>query len=226
MLANPNLNDVEVGYKVFSRSALAGIRIEAKRFGCERELVAKLAAQRLRVYEVPIRGRGPTYAEGEKTGLADAREARRLILRFEARNRSTSSLLSRRRPRCPDAEAGSRRRPAEVGVAQPERASMEVGDHPRERKTQTGPAAASCGIETDEAFEDALALVGRNPRAGIEHAKAHVGGPVADLHAHAGPLFGVAERVLEQVRERALEERPVASGGAIEAAPTRVGPGL
>jgi glycosyltransferase involved in cell wall biosynthesis len=86
MLTNLNLSDVEVGYKVFSRSALAGIHIESKRFGCEPELVAKIAARRLRVYEVPIRYRGRTYAEGKKIGLLDALEALWVILRFGARS--------------------------------------------------------------------------------------------------------------------------------------------
>jgi glycosyltransferase involved in cell wall biosynthesis len=82
MLTNLNLTDMEVGYKVFTREALSGIVIESDRFGFEPEIAAKVAARGLRVYEVPVRYRGRTYAEGKKIGFRDAVEAVWVIARF------------------------------------------------------------------------------------------------------------------------------------------------
>jgi len=82
MLTNLNLTDMEVGYKVFTRQALSGIVIESDRFGFEPEITAKVAARGLRVYEVPVRYRGRTYAEGKKIGFRDALEAVWVIARF------------------------------------------------------------------------------------------------------------------------------------------------
>jgi glycosyltransferase involved in cell wall biosynthesis len=82
MLTNLNLTDMEVGYKLFTRQALSGIAIESDRFGFEPEITAKVAARGLRVYEVPVRYRGRTYAEGKKIKFRDALEAVWVILRF------------------------------------------------------------------------------------------------------------------------------------------------
>jgi len=82
MLTNLNLTDMEVGYKVFTPQALSGIAIESDRFGFEPEITAKVAARGLRVYEVPVRYRGRTYAEGKKIKFRDALEAVWVILRF------------------------------------------------------------------------------------------------------------------------------------------------
>ncbi len=82
MLTNLNLTDMEVGYKAFTRQALSGIVIESDRFGFEPEITAKVAARGLRVYEVPVRYRGRTYAEGKKIGFRDALEAVWVIARF------------------------------------------------------------------------------------------------------------------------------------------------
>jgi glycosyltransferase involved in cell wall biosynthesis len=88
MLTNLNLTDMEVGYKVFTRQALSGIVIESDRFGFEPEITAKVAARGLRVYEVPVRYRGRTYAEGKKIGFRDALEAVWVIARFGLLRRS------------------------------------------------------------------------------------------------------------------------------------------
>lgn len=82
MFTNLNLTDMEVGYKVFKRSVLEGITIESNRFGFEPEITAKIAATGARVYEVPVRYRGRTYAEGKKIGFRDAVDALIVILRY------------------------------------------------------------------------------------------------------------------------------------------------
>ena len=116
MLTNLNLSDVEVGYKVFARAALAGLRIESRRFGCEPEIVAKVAAQHSRVYEVPVRYRGRTYAEGKKIGFKDALEAVWVILRFGAlhRLRRRARIPAAAAARVPRTVAAPREQPAEL----------------------------------------------------------------------------------------------------------------
>ena len=99
MLSNLNLTDMECGTKAFSRPVLDRLRITEPRFGVEPEIVAKLARMRLpdetpnetsdetssgrvrplRIYEVPVRYAGRTYAEGKKIGWRDGLEALRCI---------------------------------------------------------------------------------------------------------------------------------------------------
>ena len=71
MFTDLNLTDMETCYKVFRREVLESIEIEEKRFGFEPEIVAKVAAQRVRIFEMGIRYSGRTYEEGKKIGLRD-----------------------------------------------------------------------------------------------------------------------------------------------------------
>jgi glycosyltransferase involved in cell wall biosynthesis len=66
-----NLSDMEVGYKVFRASVLKQLRLRARRFDIEPELVIKSAGLGVRIYEVPISYHGRTYAEGKKIGWRD-----------------------------------------------------------------------------------------------------------------------------------------------------------
>jgi len=66
-----NLSDMEVGYKVFRTSVLKQLRLRARRFDIEPELVIKSARLGVRIYEVPISYHGRTYAEGKKIGWRD-----------------------------------------------------------------------------------------------------------------------------------------------------------
>ncbi|MFP4476628.1 MAG: glycosyltransferase family 2 protein [Desulfatibacillaceae bacterium] len=77
-----NLSDMETCYKVFTRQALEGLRIEEKRFGIEPEITAKVAKKRLRVYEVPISYYGRTYEEGKKIGWRDGVRALWCIVKY------------------------------------------------------------------------------------------------------------------------------------------------
>ena len=88
-LTNLNLTDMEVCYKVFRRALLAEFEIEAKRFGIEPELTAKLARLGCRIYEVPVAYYGRTYEEGKKITWRDGVAALWHILRF--------NLMTRRR---------------------------------------------------------------------------------------------------------------------------------
>ncbi len=66
MLNDTNLTDLETCYKVFVADCLRTIPLESNRFGIEPELAAKVARNRLRMYEVPVNYNGRTYDEGKK----------------------------------------------------------------------------------------------------------------------------------------------------------------
>jgi glycosyltransferase involved in cell wall biosynthesis len=81
MLTNLNLTDMETCYKVFRREVLEQITIEEDRFGVEPELTAKVAALRVRIYEVGISYHGRTYEDGKKIGWRDGVRAIVVITR-------------------------------------------------------------------------------------------------------------------------------------------------
>jgi hypothetical protein len=82
-----NLTDMETCYKVFRREVIDQITIEEDRFGVEPELTAKIAAMRVRVYEVGISYHGRTYAEGKKIGWRDGVRAFAAITKHSVRAR-------------------------------------------------------------------------------------------------------------------------------------------
>jgi dolichol-phosphate mannosyltransferase len=82
MLTDLNLTDMETCYKVFRREVIQSIELEEQRFGFEPEVVAKIAHQRLRIYEMGISYSGRTYAEGKKIGMRDAWRALYCILKY------------------------------------------------------------------------------------------------------------------------------------------------
>lgn len=83
LLTNLNLNDMEVGYKVFRREVLNAIRLKANRFGFEPEFTIKVAKLKYRIYEVPIMYHGRTYEEGKKITWRDGVAAIWHMLRFK-----------------------------------------------------------------------------------------------------------------------------------------------
>jgi glycosyltransferase involved in cell wall biosynthesis len=82
MVTDLNLTDMETCYKAFRREVLDRIELEENRFGIEPELTAKVAQLGVRIYEVPIRYHGRTYAEGKKIGMKDAFRAVYCIFRY------------------------------------------------------------------------------------------------------------------------------------------------
>ncbi len=84
MFTDLNLTDMETCYKVFTREVIRNITIEEDRFGFEPEIVAKIAHQRLRIYEMGISYSGRTYEEGKKIGFTDALRALYCIVRYNA----------------------------------------------------------------------------------------------------------------------------------------------
>lgn len=71
MLTDLNLTDMETCYKVIRKQTLDKIKIEESGFGFEPEIVAKLAQQDARIYEMGISYHGRTYAEGKKISMKD-----------------------------------------------------------------------------------------------------------------------------------------------------------
>lgn len=82
VLTGLNLNDMEVGYKVFRSDVAKALNIRSNRFGIEPEITAKIARLRCRVYEVPVRYHGRTYEEGKKITWKDGVAALVHMLRF------------------------------------------------------------------------------------------------------------------------------------------------
>jgi glycosyltransferase involved in cell wall biosynthesis len=80
-----NITDMETCYKAFRADIVKGIRVEEDRFGIEPELTAKVAKQRLRIYEVPVSYQGRTYEEGKKIGWKDGVRALYCILKYGIR---------------------------------------------------------------------------------------------------------------------------------------------
>lgn len=82
MFTDLNLTDMETCYKVFKRDVIKNIAIEEDRFGFEPEIVAKVAALRLRIYEIGVSYYGRTYEEGKKITAKDGMRALYCILRY------------------------------------------------------------------------------------------------------------------------------------------------
>jgi glycosyltransferase involved in cell wall biosynthesis len=82
MLTNLNLSDMEVGYKVFRADVVRRLNLTSERFGIEPELTIKAAKLGVRIYEVPIRYHGRTYAEGKKITWRDGVTALVHIFRY------------------------------------------------------------------------------------------------------------------------------------------------
>ena len=82
MLTNLNLTDMEVGYKLFRKEVLKDISIKSERFNFEPEITAKVAKQKIRIFEVPISYDGRTYEEGKKIGWKDGFRAIYCIFKY------------------------------------------------------------------------------------------------------------------------------------------------
>jgi glycosyltransferase involved in cell wall biosynthesis len=82
MATDLNLSDMETCYKAFRREVIQKIKIEEDRFGFEPEITAKVAALKVRIYEVAISYYGRTYAEGKKIGWCDGFRALWCIIKY------------------------------------------------------------------------------------------------------------------------------------------------
>jgi len=79
---NLSLTDMETCYKMFRREILDSIEIRQKRFGCEPEIIAKVANLGYRFYEVPISYHGRGRDEGKKITWKDGLKAVWAIVKY------------------------------------------------------------------------------------------------------------------------------------------------
>lgn len=77
-----NLTDMETCYKMVRSEILKSIPLESNRFGVEPEITIKLAKRGARIFEIPIRYSGRTYAEGKKITWKDGVQALVALVRF------------------------------------------------------------------------------------------------------------------------------------------------
>ena len=84
MFTDLYLTDMETCYKVFKREIIQSITIEENRFGFEPEIVAKIAQQNCRTYEIGITYDGRSYDEGKKIGWKDGFRALYCIMHYNA----------------------------------------------------------------------------------------------------------------------------------------------
>ncbi len=71
VLYNSTLSDMETCYKLFERTVLDGIHLQANRFDFEPEFTAKVLRRGIRIYEVPISYAGREPDEGKKITWRD-----------------------------------------------------------------------------------------------------------------------------------------------------------
>ena len=77
-----NLSDIETCYKMVRADMMTSIPWESDRFGIEPEITIKLAKRNARIFEIPIRYSGRTYAEGKKITWKDGLSTLWCILRY------------------------------------------------------------------------------------------------------------------------------------------------
>jgi len=82
MLNDTNFTDMETCYKAFTAAALRPIPLESNRFGIEPEIAAKVARNRLRMFEIPINYNGRSYEEGKKITWRDGAAALWFIFKY------------------------------------------------------------------------------------------------------------------------------------------------
>jgi len=77
-----NLTDMETCYKMVRTELLRSIPLESNRFGFEPEITIKLAKREARIFEMPIRYSGRTYAEGKKITWKDGVKALGALVKY------------------------------------------------------------------------------------------------------------------------------------------------
>ncbi len=84
MMTNLDISDMETCYKLFRREVIQSIELKESRFGFEPEVVAKVAQQHCRVWEVAISYKPRSFEEGKKIGWRDGVRALYCILHYSA----------------------------------------------------------------------------------------------------------------------------------------------
>ena len=77
------LTDMETGYKLFPKTALRNVKLNARGFELEPEITAKLLKSNHKILEIPIRANPRTYDEGKKFNtISDGFKALWSIVRY------------------------------------------------------------------------------------------------------------------------------------------------
>src|SRR5215472_9849389 len=82
LVTDLNLTDMETCYKMVRSEILKSIPLESNRFGIEPEITIKLAKRGARIFELPIRYSGRTYAEGKKITWKDGALALAALVKY------------------------------------------------------------------------------------------------------------------------------------------------
>lgn len=97
VFTNIDLTDMETCFKVMQLEVAQALDIQENRFGLEPEMTAKIAAMRVRIFEVPISYNGRTYEDGKKITWRDGFSAIRCIIKYnlpKTRKRALSRYLN------------------------------------------------------------------------------------------------------------------------------------
>ncbi len=76
------LTDMETSYKLFRRSVIEGIRLQATRFEFEPEVTAKVLRSGIKIHEMPIRYSARTRSQGKKIGWLDGVQALATLIKW------------------------------------------------------------------------------------------------------------------------------------------------
>lgn len=71
-LYGQHINDMNAGYKVFTKEMLKGVTLRENGFEIDPEIAVALAKNGYRIADVPIKYSGRTFKEGKKIGARDA----------------------------------------------------------------------------------------------------------------------------------------------------------
>jgi len=82
LVVNRYITDMETCYKVMKTDIAKSLQLKSRRFDVEPEITCKLARQRHRIYEVPIRYHARSFKEGKKIGMKDLFEAIWAIVKY------------------------------------------------------------------------------------------------------------------------------------------------
>ncbi len=82
LVTDLNLSDIETCYKMIRTDIFRSIPWESDRFGIEPEITIKLSKRKARIFEIPIRYSGRTYAEGKKITWKDGVRALGALVKY------------------------------------------------------------------------------------------------------------------------------------------------
>lgn len=82
ILYGSKLTDMETCYKLFTKNALSGLKLQSNRFEIEPEITAKILRKRFLIYEIPIKVTPRTHKEGKKISWRDGFRAIFTLIKY------------------------------------------------------------------------------------------------------------------------------------------------